>query len=389
MKILIASESYYPNISGVAVFSHNLAKKMVEKGHRVYVIAPSPKFTPYEEMCDGVKIYRLPSKINRYRHGFYISKSPNRKVQKILREIHPDIIHLQDPAMICFSALIEAKKQNIPIVITNHFFLEYVVSYLPYLKPIHFIILFILTHYLNWFYAKADVLTCPTKTIAEHFIKTGIKIKVEVISNGVDLSRFMPYYGDSDLVCQKFNIPYKLPLILYVGRLDAEKNVIQIVKAAPEVENKCKAHFVILGSGKEKEKLIALCEQLGVRNNFTFIDFIPYEDRMLPLIYQASSIFVNPCPIETQSIVTLEASATGLPIVGANSGALVELIENGVNGYRFESENPEDLAQKIISILEKPSLAKKMGEKSVEIVEEHLVEDTFNKFEEIYIGLKR
>ncbi len=238
MKILIATESYYPNISGVAVFSHNIAKKMVERGHHVYVIAPSPKFKEFIETVDGVKIFRLRSKINRFRQGYYISKNPFKSVKKIMNEVKPDVVHLQDPAMIAFAVMYQCRRLKIPVVTTNHFSLEYVISYLPWLKPIHFLLLYILTHYLNWFYAKGDVLTCPSETIAQYFRSTGIKIKVKVISNGVDLSRFMPYYGDLDSVRRRFKIPLQRKIVLYVGRLDVDKKVNQVVLATPTVLQK-------------------------------------------------------------------------------------------------------------------------------------------------------
>jgi glycosyltransferase involved in cell wall biosynthesis len=388
MKILIATESYYPNISGVAVFSHNLAQKMVERGHEVFVIAPSPKFKQYEETCDRVKIYRLPSKINRFRHGYYISKSPYKYVKKIMNEVRPNIVHLQDPALISVATMYQAKRLKIPIVITNHFSLEYITTYLPILRPIHFLILFIMTHYLNWFYAKANILTCPTKTVADRFISSGIKIEVRVISNGVDVSRFMPYYGDLLTARSRWNIPLNKKLVLFVGRLDVDKRVINIILAAPKILSKTYAHFVIVGSGKEKENLKKLVQKQKIKNHFTFIDFIPYNNVLLPEIYQSSSVFVNPCPLETQSIVVLEAEATGLPVVVANSGALVELVKNGSNGYRFKPDDADDLANKVIKILKDDKLAKKMGEKSVEMIEGHIVDDTYNSFEKIYKNIK-
>lgn len=389
MKILIASESYYPNISGVAVFSHNLAQKMVQRGHEVSVIAPSPKFTYYEENYEGVKIFRLPSRRNKFRREHFNSKMPFKFVKKIFKDIRPDIVHLQDPMLISVATMYQAKRLKIPIVITNHFSLEYIVSYLPWLKPIHFLILYILTNYLNWFYAKGDMLTCPTKTIADHFSRTGVKVKIEVISNGVDLSRFMPRYGNSFLARRRFNIPFKKAIVLYVGRLDIDKKVKEIIIAAKKVLSKTNAHFVIVGSGKEKENLLKLSQKLNIKSHFTFTGFIEYNDRLLPDIYQTSNVFVDPCPLETQGIVVLEAEATGLPIVAADGGALVEMVENGINGYRFKPRDPEDLANKIIHILENPKLAKKMGEKSLEKVEKHIVEDTFDSFEKIYTRLAK
>lgn len=389
MKILIATESYYPNISGVAVFAHNLAKKMVQNSHEVFVIAPSPKFKSYIEKVDGIKIFRLESKINRFREGYFVSKWPFKAVRKIINEVQPDVIHIQDPALISLATLRSARRKKIPIVVTNHFSLEYVVSYLPALKIIHPLFLRIATVYLEWFYGKCDLLTCPTKTVAKRFREDKIKTKIEVISNGVDLSRFMPYYGKDYVTRNKFKIPLNIPLVLFVGRLDVDKDLKTLIKAVPFVLEKIEAHFFILGDGKEKNNLQNLAEELKINKNITFVDFIPHDEKILPKIYQMTQVFVNPCPSETQSIVVLEAQATALPVVLANAGALPELVKENVNGYLFKPGDEEDFARNITKVLKNKSLAKKFGENSLEKLESHLVDNTHDRFEKIYLELKK
>jgi glycosyltransferase involved in cell wall biosynthesis len=390
MKILICTESFYPNISGVAVFTRNLAQKMAKRGHSVTLIAPSPKYTPYQEILEGVRIQRLPSKKNKYREGYFISKSPFLRVSKIIEEFRPDVIHLQDPAGICFATLRKARKLKIPVVVTNHFSLEYIVSYLsPFFKTFQSLILFVIARYLNWFYNQCQVLTCPTQTVAKRFKGPITKVRLEVISNGVDLSRFMPYYGDISSLKRKWQIPLKRKVILFIGRLDVDKEVETLINAIPKVIKKIDAHLVIIGGGKEKENLIQRVKDYQLTSRVTFIDFIPYEDKILPKAYQMAEVFVNPCPHETQSIVTLEAQATGLPVVVANSGALPELVKNEINGLCFRPGDDQDLAAKIIKVLTNKTLAKKMGQKGLEMIEEHLVNDTYKKYEEIYQKLAK
>lgn len=360
---------------------------MVQNGHKVFVIAPSPKLVPYEEVIDGIKIFRLSSKVNPWRKGYYISKWPRKKVNQIIQKIKPNVIHLQDPALISLACLLEARKLKIPVVVTNHFSLGYTISYLPALKIIHPLFLKVLRTYLGWFYSRADLLTCPTKTVAENFLKAHLKTRVEVISNGIDLSRFMPYYGDTLAIKQRFKILGDLPIVLFVGRLDVDKDIQTLIKAIPFVLKKSKAHFVIVGEGKEKNSLKEMVKKLKISKNVTFINFIPHNEKILPEIYQTSTLFVNPCPLETQSIVVLEAQATGLPVVLANAGALPELVEEGVNGLLFESGNEIDLSEKINQILKDKTKARKMGENSLKKLEAHLVDTTHKRFEKNYLKL--
>ena len=387
MRLLIATETYYPNISGVAVFSHNMAKKMVERGMEVFVIAPSPKFEEYTEEVDGIKIFRVASKINKFRKGYYVSKFPFKKVARFIEDARPDVIHLQDPAWISLSVLFKASKMQIPLVATNHFSLEYIISYLPYLKFIEPIFMKIASGYLDWFYSKCDIVTCPTQTVAKNFQKGKIKDRIRVISNGVDISRFLPHYGDINLVKKRWNIPLDKPLVLYVGRQDVDKNLITYIKAVPFVLKKLDACFVLVGNGTEQEKLKKAAKDLGVDKKVIFIDFVPHYAPILPKIYQAASLFVNPCPYETLSLVVLEAEASGLPIVAANAGALPEVVRHGVNGLLFKPFDVYDLAQKIITLLKNPDLMERMGQKSVELSETHLVEHTYSRFEDIYLSL--
>jgi glycosyltransferase involved in cell wall biosynthesis len=188
---------------------------------------------------------------------------------------------------------------------------------------------------------------------------------------------------------RELRIPAEKPIVLYVGRLDVDKNVEILIKAIPLITKKIAAHFVLLGEGTEKEKLQVLVKALKAQANISFLKFIDYNNRALPRIYQTSNLFVNPCPYETQSIVTLEALATGLPVVVANAGALPELVENKVNGFRFRPGDEKDLAKKIIKILQNKKLAKKMGEKSLKKVENHLVEETCDQYEKIYKNLAK
>jgi glycosyltransferase involved in cell wall biosynthesis len=159
------------------------------------------------------------------------------------------------------------------------------------------------------------------------------------------------------------------------------------IKSIPFVLEKLDAHFVVVGDGTERKNLEELAGNLGVKDHTTFINFIPHNDSLLPKIYQTASLFVNPCPCETLSVAVLEAEATGLPIVVANSGALKEVVGNNKNGLLFQPKNHQDLAKKIITILKNESLAKKMGEESLKKVNNHLVKHTYNKFENIYQSL--
>lgn len=386
MKILIATETYFPNISGAAVFTRNIAKGMLERGHQVVIIAQAVKFANYKEKEDGIIIYRQRSIKNPFRIGYRIPIFPFLNVHHIVHKFSPDVIHLQGPAFIGLATLLAAKKYKIPVIATHHFSTEFVISYLKFIQPLAGLIAKIMWKYLTWFYNKCHLVTCPSQTTANALKKYPIKTPILAISNGIDLKQFSPRLPDGQFLA-KFNIPKKKPVVLHVGRLDVDKKVDIIIKAVPFVLKEIEATFVIAGMGKEMENLKNLAKKLKVEKNIIFTEKIDYKD--IVHLYQIATLFVTASPIETQGIVVMEAMACKKPVVGANAGALPELIFDGQNGYLFSPGDYQQLAQKIIQMIKSPQLLVRMGEKSYSIISHHSIINTFNRFEEIYLELQK
>lgn len=169
-----------------------------------------------------------------------------------------------------------------------------------------------------------------------------------------------------------------------MGRVDKDKNVEVFIKAIPDILKKVNAHFVIAGMGDEVPRMQKLADQLGVARMITWVGWLDKTTDDFVKFYQSASVFAIPSQIETQSIVTMEAMAAGLPIVGANSGALPELIKNNENGYLFKPGDSEDMARKIVKILIDEETAKRMSESSIKRIAAHEIDLSFQKFKEIY-----
>jgi len=152
------------------------------------------------------------------------------------------------------------------------------------------------------------------------------------ISCGIDLDRFKPT-NDGAYLERRFAIPTDKPVLLYVGRLDKEKRIDIILRALPDILRVTNVHLVLAGVGKEKQKLEELTEKLGIRKAVTFTGFVPDED--LQNIYRIGDLFVTAGIAELQSIVTMEAMASGLPVVAVNVMALPELVHDGEKRLPF------------------------------------------------------
>ncbi|ACX52397.1 glycosyl transferase group 1 [Ammonifex degensii KC4] len=383
MRVLIGSESFYPNISGVAVTTFNLASYLARRGHEVAVMVPSPRYRNFSESFpEGFTVLRVASVWHPFRKGFRVTVYPLSLARRVVREWRPDIVHLQDPTSIGSALLKACREEKIPVVISHHFTLEYVLAYLWFLRPFHGFLRRKLTSAMVKFYNQCRHVICPSETVRRDLLAAGVAVPVTAISNGVDLDRFFAYEPPL-AVRLAFHLPAK-PIVLYVGRMDPDKSLDTLIKAMPLILARHDVHFVLCGTGNLREKFERWVRKDGLAPHVTFLGPFANHSENLPRLYQLATCFVIPSGIESQSIVTLEAMASGLPIVAARAGALPELVTDGENGFLFKLGDPEDLAAKVNLLLADEELRKLMGKKSLEKVVAHKLEASMARIEEIY-----
>lgn len=385
MKILIASDLHYPTINGVATFSRNLAKGLADHGHEVLVIAPSQTGKKSKEVDGNYVIVRTASVPFPFYQNFRISLNPSREVKEIIEEFDPDVIHIQMLMWIGQAAMKYGNKLGIPIVSTNHAMPENLMDNLRLLAPVSRPINYILKAYGARFHSKADFITMPTQSAIDMFNVEKIMTPMAAVSNGIDLSRFTP--GDApDELYAKFGIPKNTPIISYVGRLDAEKHLPVLIRAFVRVQTVMpNIHLVIVGDGTERPALQHMAKELGLGHLVTFTGRV--SDEELTQLHKIGTVFCMPSPAELQSIATLEAMASGQPVVAVDAGALRELCQDQRNGYLCDQDDDLTIADGLQAILADTTLRKKMSEESLAIAGTHDLQATLERFEEIYRSL--
>ena len=380
MKILFTTESYYPIIDGGAIAQHRIVHELINRGHDVRVIAPSTLWKNTVEDDKGSIIYRTRGvRLPLYMNGKYsFSAFPFFYVKKIIKEFKPYVINVCSPYPISMSALAYAKKKHIPVVGSIHILPENMLA--PFQRSGFYEFLRRYTWaYLIYFYNLVDWVTVPTETGATMYKEKGLKQQITPISNGVNTELFKPT-NNGDYLRKKIGLPKK-PIVLYTGRINQEKNVDVLVKAISYVRKEIDAHFLICGSGGMKKEIIKLTEDLQVSKNVTFIDFLDWDD--YPNIYSLADVFVMPAESELQSIVTIEAIASGLPVVVVNKGAVPELASNN-NGFVFKPKNSEEMAQNIVKILSDKKLQKAMSKQSIHLSKKHSLTYIASQYEKVY-----
>lgn len=380
MKILIASDLHWPTINGVATFSRTLAQGLAERGHEVLVIAPSQSGKRSKQVDGQYLISRTASVPFPFYQNFRISLTPQREVKKIIEDFEPDVIHIQMLMWIGQAAMKYGNKYGIPIVSTNHAMPENLMDNLKLLAPVARPINFMLREYGRRFHSKSDCVTMPTQSAIDMF-NVEFPNPMIAVSNGIDLSRFQPGPVDP-AIYKKFHLPMDRPIISYIGRLDAEKHLSVLVKAFARMHKEMNAHLLIVGDGTDADRLHYLTRELSIISHVSFTGRVT--DDEITALHRVGSVYCMPSPAELQSIATLEAMASGQPIVAVDAGALRELCQDGRNGYLCAQDDAEQIAERLKLVLSDELRRKEMVAESLAIAATHDIEHTLDQFEEIY-----
>lgn len=409
MKIAITSDLYYPMTDGVAVFAHNLAKGLARRGHEVIVLCPSFTGKKHRTKRDGVTTVYLksirvpfyPDQINDvpdqkkilgmtlprlvYRYGIWAAMNPYPEMKKVLQRFRPDVIHNQTAETIAIATRRYAKRYLVPMVSTGHAYPDNVTGQLKIPKSVKKPLDAALRAYMMSFLKHAEYATMPTEMAIGDLVpknKRRFKVTVEPLSNGIDLAEFS-MRKPLDKVLKKYKLTKNCPRVLYVGRVDPEKSISNVVMAFAGVLREVPdAELVIVGDGIDRGHLEDLAQSLEIEKSVRFLG------RIMPPeivdIYRSSMVFATASETETQGIVLIEAAATGLPLVAVDAGAVRELCQNKKNGFLCKPGDTSAMTKALVRLLQDSELRKKYGEKSVEIARKHDLNCTLKRFEEIY-----
>lgn len=292
-----------------------------------------------------------------------------------------DVVHIQEPGALGIMTLIVAKLYRLPIVGAMHFSVEQFASFLPW-KTIS---MSLMKLYIRLMYPHYGAIMVPTATAKGDLVKIiGHPERIYPISNGVDTSLYRPRRVPGALLRKKYHIDPGAVVFLYLGRLDADKNIETMLKALAHTS---RIHVILAGVGKQKELLQLLAHQLLLSRRIRWIDQLSTQS--IVELYQLSDGFIIMSPIETQSIVTLQAVACGLPVIAANAGALPELVHHGKNGYLVDTYDDGTLAEKMTYLASHPDVRVRMGKESRSISLAHRKSRVLQKLEVLYGDLKK
>lgn len=317
LRLTLVTETFPPEINGVARTLHRWVEAFRERGHQVQLIRP-------RQHSEG----RLPERVLGLPLPFYPQMrfgvaSPVR-LRSILERSRPDLVHIATEGPLGWAALMAAGTLGLPVASSfhtnyDHYLNHYGLSGLE--MP--------LLAYLRWFHNKTAVTLAPGRVAQQRLLAAGLQ-RVEIWSRGVDGWTFHPRHRD-DGFRASLGLGPSDPLLLYVGRLAAEKNLAALLAAFARLRQRLpsplqeRVKLAVVGDGPLFDSLRALAPAAVLFPG-------AQHGQVLSRWYASADLFAFPSQSETFGNVVLEAQASGLPVVGYDCQGVSERITHGVDG---------------------------------------------------------
>jgi len=391
MKLLLVADQYYPpTLGGSAITIRRLAHGLAELGHQVTVLAPGVHgLRSYVERDGQTVVIRT-----RAIPAVHLAMNTNRKsaprlaflpdgiVERAIRQVEPDLIQVVTPTIMGANAWKHGKRLGIPVVASNHGIPDNLIP-IPYNREW---LAYKIFDNVYWneviaFLNQCDCVTAPTNLACDMLTERGLTQQPIPVSNGVDLTIFRPPAdGETERLRQRFKLPLDRPIVMYAGRLALEKRLDLLLEAMPKVLSRAHCHFLFMGAGSLDVR--GMVAEAGLTEHATFTGLV--DDQTLPLVYRAADMLVLPSESELQGMVLLEGAASGLPLIGSNALAIPEIVHHGENGFLHQPGNSDDLADRIVTLVENERQRHEFGARSLDLVEHHSLEACVSQMEAVY-----
>jgi glycosyltransferase involved in cell wall biosynthesis len=320
MRIAIFTETFLPKVDGIVTRLKHTVEYLQSFGNEVCVFCPEGGLTEYKgAKVQGVSGFPLPL------YPELKLALPRPSMREAIEAFNPDLIHVVNPAVLGLGGIYYSKSLNIPLVASYH-------THLPrYLEHYNLGMLEgVLWELLKAMHNQAAINLCTSTAMQQELTEHAIE-RVEVWQRGVDTELFRPELRSEEMrsrLTQGYTQSHpEAPILIYIGRLSAEKEIDRI---KPVLESIPGARLALVGDGPYREEL----EQHFEGTPTHFVGYLAGEE--LGAAYASADAFIFPSRTETLGLVLLEAMAAGCPVIAADAGGIPDIVTNGVNGFMFD-----------------------------------------------------
>ena len=367
MNIGIFSDTYTPQVNGIVTVIRALKAGLEQKGHKVFIFTVKHPKAEEEEGVYRLFSVQFPNE-PQHRVGVFTEK----QLYDIVKSLNLDVIHTHSEFSLYLASRRVSKKFHIPPIHTLHSYYPDYVYYSPFLvrSMVEKNLSKIMRHILR----SQHCVICPSGKIADYLSDIKYQKPLRVIPNGIDLSIFYDRSEETKeagrMMRKRFNIDSG-ELIVFVGRLAAEKNIPVLLENFSKILKKRKVNLLIVGDGPDRRLLENYSNELGLGKSVVFSGYLRWPEEIIP-VYTAADLFMSASHSEVHPVTFIEAMAAGLPIAAAADKSIDGMVINGENGWALEDDGL--LWEKALEILENPVIAEKMGKRSEEISRNYSME---------------
>lgn len=384
MRIAYFTDTFLPQVNGVATALANQATELGARGHGVLIFTPKMDDIPRQKFkAKNVTVVHLPTVPVILYPEFKLGVFGLPKVVAYLTKFKPDIIHLHTPLTVGMDAVMAARLFKKPLVGTVHvYFAESAyLSWLKYKLAVKLVDKAV-QHYLNFMFNQCDLVLAPSKMLLKKLHGKGLKKPAAYLPNGVTLKQ--PQSLTKTVISglkKKYGLKEKV--ILHFGRLSYEKNIDILIKAFQQLNKKHPdTSLLVIGDGPAKAGLAKLVKKLNIDSQVAFTGFIDHQKLISSGLLSIADIFATASAMENNPMVVLEAMMYGLPIIGVKQAGLIELVST--NGYLVKPGDIKAMAEKMEKVLFDEVLAERMKKQSLKSIEPYFVDKVVDKLLSLY-----
>ncbi|HEM5423309.1 TPA: glycosyltransferase family 4 protein [Streptococcus suis] len=345
MRIGLFTDTYFPQVSGVATSIRTLKTELEKLGHTVFIFTTTDEDVNRYEDWDIIRIPSVPFFAFKDRRVAYAGFTD---ALKIASRYKLDIIHTHTEFSLGILGKMIAKELDIPVVHTYHTQYE---DYVHYIAKGRIIRPGMVKYLVRAFLKDLDGVICPSEIVEDLLMSYNVPISKRVIPTGIDLAKFdRPEIGkdETDELREQLGIASDETMLLSLSRISHEKNIQAIVQAMPKIllENP-KVKLVIVGGGPYTDDLQEMIAELNLDEHVQLTGMIAPSDTAL--YYKAADFFISASTSETQGLTFLESLATGTPIIAHSNPYLSNVITDKMFGTLFLHE--EELSDAVIEAI--------------------------------------
>ena len=382
MNIGIFTDSYFPQLSGVATSIKTLKDALEKQGHNVFIFTTTD---PH------IKKGTVEANVFRFSSVPFISFTDRRvafrgffEATKVAREVKLDIVHTQTEFALGMIGKYVAHQLKIPAIHTYHTMYE---DYLHYVLNGHLLRPYHVKQFTNVYLKNMDGVIAPSKRVEALLKRYKVNIPMRVIPTGVDVNS-LNKAANNDMR-QELGIPADAPVLLTLSRVAEEKKIDRILNAMPEIIDEFpETRLVIAGDGPDMEVLQEQVERLTLEDNVIFTGDVPHDD--VGSYYKMADLFVSASDTETQGLTYIEALASGTKCVVYDTDYTEHVFDDDEFGKVFNG--PGEMLSEILFYLRqgrKPIPPAKLAAKMDQISAKKFASAVYQFYQDVILDYQK